>query len=52
MTVPFCAVKLKRFGVGIELNPAYFRDGVMYLREAEAKAAVPTLFDLLDEAAE
>lgn len=52
MTVPFCAVKLKRFGVGIELNSAYFRDGVMYLREAEAKAAVPTLFDLLDEAAE
>jgi hypothetical protein len=52
MTVPFCAVKLRRFGVGIELNPAYFRDGVMYLREAEAKASVPSLFDLLDEAAE
>lgn len=52
MTVPYCAVKLNRFGVGIELNPAYFRDGVRYLQDAEANASVPTLFDLLDEAAE
>lgn len=30
-------------------NVDYFRDGVGYLQEAEAQAAVPTLFDLLEE---
>ena len=28
MTVPMAAVRMKRKGYGIELNPAYFRDGV------------------------
>ncbi len=47
MTVPYCAVKLGRVGVGIELNPGYWRDGARYCRAAEQAAKVPTLFDLV-----
>ncbi len=47
MTVPMTAVKMGRDGLGIELNPDYFRDGVGYLKEADAERDVPTLFDLL-----
>jgi DNA modification methylase len=45
-TVPMCAVKLKRRGLGVELNPRYFADAVNYCRAAEREASVPTLFDL------
>lgn len=48
MTVPMTAVNMGRDGLGIELNPDYFRDGVGYLKEAEAERDVPTLFDLLE----
>lgn len=51
MTVPMRALKLGRRGAGVELNPAYFADGVRYLRETEAARAIPTLFDMLDCAA-
>lgn len=47
MTVPYRAVKHGRIGIGVELNPGYFLDGVAYVKaEAEAKA-VPSLFDLM-----
>ncbi len=46
MTVPYCAVKLKRRGVAIELNPRYFSDGVRYVVSAARQVAVPTLFDI------
>lgn len=46
MTVPYRAILLGREGRACELNPEYFRDGVRYLREAEAQRDVPTLFDL------
>lgn len=46
MTVPYCAVKLDRRGVGVELNPRYYADGIHYVRAAAAKTTVPTLFDL------
>lgn len=49
MTVPETAVKLGRYGVGIELNPDYFRDGVEYCRSAEAEVEQPTLFDFVRE---
>jgi DNA modification methylase len=49
MTVPLRAVMLGRFGVGCELNPGYFRDGVAYLEAAERKKASPSLFDALQE---
>lgn len=48
MTVPYCAVKLGRFGRATELNPGYFDDGVFYLRQAEEEKKQLTLFDLLD----
>ena len=49
-TVPLRALELDRHGRGVELNPAYWADGVFYLRAAEEKASTPTLFDLLAEA--
>jgi len=48
-TVPYCAVKLGRQGIGVELNTQYFADGVAYVQAAAAKASVPTLFDLLGD---
>ncbi|GAB4368148.1 MAG: hypothetical protein Kow00114_27230 [Kiloniellaceae bacterium] len=48
MTVPYRAILKGRRGAASELNPAYFRDGVRYLREAEAERSAPTLFDLLE----
>lgn len=48
MTVPYCAAKLGRFGIGIELNPTYWADGVQHLTELDAKASMPTLFDALE----
>ncbi|MPM95789.1 hypothetical protein SDC9_142944 [bioreactor metagenome] len=46
MTVPFCAVKMGRFGVGCELNQGYYLDGVKYLEAAEFELEAPTLFDM------
>lgn len=48
MTVPVTAVKMGRYGYGIELNVDYFRDGIGYLKAAEDKIDMPTLFDLGD----
>lgn len=48
MTVPYCAMKLGRYGVGCELNPDYFADGVSHLRRMEYKQTVPTLWDLAE----
>ncbi len=48
MTVPMTAVKMKRKGYGIELNPDYFRDGVGYLEAAEQDIETPTLFDFME----
>lgn len=47
MTVPLVALKKDRKGIGIELNPDYFRDGLGYLKTEEAKKNEPTLFDFL-----
>lgn len=47
MTVPYVAVKMGRYGIGIELNEGYFRDGVGYLKSAEAEIDMPTLFDVI-----
>jgi DNA modification methylase len=46
MTVPMRAIKQGRVGVGFELNPAYFVDGVSYCRAAAEEMAMPSLFDL------
>jgi hypothetical protein len=48
MTVPECAVRMGRYGIGCELNTGYFRDGVGYLKAAELKVDMPTLLDFLE----
>lgn len=50
MTVPYVAIKKGRFGIGIELNSDYFRDGLAYLKSADAQINAPTLFDFLEGA--
>jgi DNA modification methylase len=47
-TVPYRAIKHKRYGIGIELNGDYCRDAIIYCREAEAQASIPSLFDLIE----
>jgi len=49
MTVPYCAIKLKRKGLGIELNPAYYLDGAAYCAAAERDMSMPSLFDTLPD---
>jgi hypothetical protein len=46
MTVPYCALKLGRRGLGIELNPRYFADGAAYCAGAAQQVGMPTLFDV------
>lgn len=46
-TVPYCAVKQGRRGLGVELSPAYFVDSFRYLEAAAREMATPSLFDLL-----
>jgi len=48
-TVPLRALKLKRRGLGVELNGGYWKDSLWYLRAAEREAATPSLFDLADD---
>lgn len=48
MTVPLVAMQKGRKGIGIELNPDYFRDGVGYLQTEEEKQCAPTLFDFVE----
>jgi hypothetical protein len=50
MTVPFCAMKLGRFGIGVELNAIYWRDGLAHLQAEDRKHAMPTLFATLEVA--
>ncbi len=48
MTVPYCALKLGRKGIGVELNPRYFEDGAAYVKSVASLIDVPTLFELTD----
>ena len=50
-TVPYCAVKMGRKGLATELNYDYWKDGLIYLREAEMDLLSPTLFDFMAETA-
>ncbi len=46
MTVPYRAILKGRIGIGIELNPQYFFDGVTYCKAAEQNVSMPSLFDI------
>lgn len=48
MTVPYRAIHLGRRGMGVELNPGYFLDGVAHCRAAADAMAMPSMFDYLD----
>lgn len=48
-TVPYTAIKMGRFGHGVELNQEYFEAGVHYCKLAEEQKLAPTLFDYLSE---
>ena len=47
-TVPYVAMKTGRRGVGIELNPQYWKFGVTFCERLENDLQAPTLFDLLE----
>lgn len=47
-TVPYCAVRMGRFGMSTELNHDYWKDGISYLAEAEMEVTAPTLFDMME----
>lgn len=50
MTVPYCALGMKRRGTASELNAGYFLDGVKYLEAKEREMSMPDLFDTLEAA--
>jgi len=45
-TVPLKAVEMGRYGIGCELSPTSYKDGVGYLKALEEKKFAPTLFDV------
>jgi DNA modification methylase len=47
-TVPLCAMKLKRFGLGVELSNSYWLDACSYLAAAERELDMPDLFGALE----
>jgi DNA modification methylase len=49
-TVPYMAIKLGRYGHGVELTGEYFSAGVRYCQDIERKVLSPTLFDFLKQA--
>lgn len=46
-STPYVAIKMKRKGWGIELNPDYWKFGVSFCERAERELTSPTLFDLM-----
>jgi DNA modification methylase len=51
-TVPYCAIRLRRRGLAVELSPRYFADGAAYCAAAAREASMPSLFDLIAEEGE
>lgn len=47
-STPYQAIQMGRRGMFVELNHEYWRAGVNYCQEAEAKRSAPTLFDLME----
>ena len=48
MTVPYCAIPLRRRAISCELHPGYWADGMAYVKAAEEKFSAPTLFDMTE----
>lgn len=47
MTVPYCAIRMRRRGYGCELSPSYFLDGAAYCAAAAREMGMPDLFGML-----
>ena len=47
--MPYVAIGMGRKGIGIELNPNYWRFGVTFCERADREIAAPTLFDMLED---
>ena len=47
MSVPYRALKLRRKGRAVELNPAYFRDGCAHVARMAEQMATPDLFGVM-----
>lgn len=47
-TVPYCAIKLGRYGYGVELSDDYFRSGVRYCRDMEREVTTPSLLSKME----
>ena len=47
-TVSYCALKLGRQGLSVELNPGYWADSIRFLSAREQALATPYLFDLTE----
>jgi DNA modification methylase len=47
-TVPYLAIKLGRYGHGVELSPEYFQAGLRYCQDMEREKTAPTLFQYLE----
>jgi DNA modification methylase len=45
----YVAMKKNRKAISAELNPAYYDDGLFYLKALEYKMSVPTLFDFVNQ---
>jgi DNA modification methylase len=43
----YSAIKMRRKGIGIELNSQYFRDSMFYINNAIQEIETPTLFDFI-----
>lgn len=48
MTVPYCAIRMRRRGYGCELSPTYFLDGAAYCAAAAREMGMPDLFEMLE----
>lgn len=48
MTVPYCAIRMRRRGYGCELSPTYFLDGAAYCAAAAREMGMPDLFGMLE----
>lgn len=48
MTVAYCALKLGRKAVSVELSESYYADGIRYVQQAMRERCGPTLFELMD----
>lgn len=50
-SVPYRALKKKRRGAAVELNPAYFAEAVRYCEAMAREVSMPGLFDLMEASA-